>query len=314
VRTVGLVKVDEGLLSDVYPKVSGWIEKLYANQTGKLVRQGQPLLTIYSPDLVSTQEEYLVALRSRSRLANSPFAEVRRSGDSLVAAARDRLRLWDIPEKDIKRLEQSGQVRKTLTLYAPTTGYIMEKQAVEGLQVSPGMPLYKLAGLSRVWVEAAIYENEASLIRVGQRAKMTLQARPGRTYTGQVTYIYPTVEAATRTLTARLEFPNPGLGLKPDMYADVVLAVPGAEELTVPETAVIDTGRGKFVFVKVEEGTFVPREMTVGPRGAGYYPVLSGVSAGETVVTSANFLIDSEAQFRAAAEAMKGGGHAGHGG
>jgi Cu(I)/Ag(I) efflux system membrane fusion protein len=314
VRTVGLVRVDEELLSDIYSKVPGWIERLYANETGRMVRKGQPLLTIYSPDLVSTQQEYLVALRSRDRLAKSPFPEVSRSGQTLVQAARERLSLWDIPEKEIQRLEKTGQVRKTLTLYAPSTGYITQKQAVEGVQVSPGMPLFKLAGLSRVWVDAAIYENEATLVKVGQWAQLTLDAYPGKTFKGRVKYIYPTVEAATRTLTARFEFPNPGLALKPDMYANVLVLVPTAEALSVPETAVIDTGVSTVVFLKAGAGTFIPREVTVGPRAAGYYPVLAGLQAGEEVVTSANFLIDSEAQFRAAVEAMKAGAHAGHGG
>lgn len=307
VRTVGVVQVDEELQSEVYSKVEGWIEKLYANQTGKMVRKGEPLLTIYSPDLVSAQEEYLVALRSRDRLAKSPFPEVQESGESLVAAARERLRLWDVGDQDVRRLEETGQVRKTLTLYSPNTGYILEKQVVAGSQVGMGMPLYKLAGLSRVWVDADIYEYEAPRVKVGQEARLTMDAHPGRALSGRVKYIYPTVETETRTLKARFEFSNPGLALKPGMFANVEILSPQGEQLAIPEMAVIDTGTRKVVFVKVDEGTLVPREVTLGNRSAGYYPVIAGLKGGEEVVSSANFLVDSESQFRAAVEAMKAG-------
>jgi len=315
VRAVGLVTADESRLSDVHTKVEGWIEKLYADQTGKIVRRGEPLLTIYSPELVSAQEEYLVALRSRQRLAGSPFPEVRKSGESLVAAARQRLHLWDISDADIRRLEETEQVRRSLTLYAPATGYIMEKEAVAGMRVMPEMTLFRLADLSRVWVEAEIYESEAPIVAAGQTATLTLQARPGQPLTGQVSYIYPTVEAMTRTLRARLEFPNPNLELKPGMYADVEIKVPmGEEQLVIPEQAALDTGTRKVVFVKEGEGRFVPREVALGPRAAGYYPVLGGLTEGEQVVSSPNFLIDSESRFQAAAGAMTSGGeHAGHG-
>ena len=306
VRTVGLVTIDETRVSHVHTKVEGWIETVYAGETGKIVREGDPLLTIYSPELVSTQEEYLLALRAQKRLAESPFEEVRRSGESLLRTTGDRLRLWDISESDIRRLEESGEVLKALTLYAPSSGYIMEKEhALEGMRVTPGMKLYELADLSRVWVEADVYEFEAPLVKVGQNAGLTLAALPGRVFEGRVTYIYPTVEARTRTLTARLEFDNPGLALKPDMYADVEIRVPTAEELAIPQEAVLDSGRRKVVFVEEEEGRFVPREVTVGARGGGYYPVLSGLEEGEVVVSSANFLIDSESRFQAAMEAMK---------
>ncbi len=305
VRTVGLVTVDESRLSHVHTKIDGWVEELYADETGKIVRKGEPLLTIYSPGLVSTQEEYLLALRSRERLAESPFEEVRKSGETLVRTTRERLRLWDISEAQIKRLEESGEVRKTLTLYAPSTGYVMEKMVVEGMRVTPGMALYSLADLSRVWVEADVYEFEAPLVEEGQEARLTLAALPGRVFRGRVTYIYPTVEARTRTLKARLEFDNPGLALKPDMYADVEIEAPTAEVLAIPQEAVLDSGRRKVVFVEEEEGRFVPREVTVGTRGSGYYTVLGGLEEGEVVVSSPNFLIDSESRFQAAMEAMK---------
>ena len=305
VRTVGRVTVDESRLSEVHTKVEGWVEKLYASETGKLVRKGQPLLTIYSPELVSTQQEYLVALRSRDRLAKSPFPEVKESGRSLLAAARERLRLWDISEQDIARLEETGEVRKTLTLHAPASGYVMETMVVEGMRVMPAMTLYRLADLSRVWVEADIYEAEAPVVKVGQRARLTLQSQPGRVLEGVVTYIYPVVAATTRTLTARLEFANPGLALKPEMYADVEIAAAAGEALAIPQQAVLDSGTRKVVFVQVDEGTFVPREVVLGPYGSGFYPVLEGLKEGEKVVSSPNFLIDSESRLQAALEAAK---------
>ena len=315
VRTVGRVTVDESRLSHVHTKIDGWIEQLHADETGRIVREGDPLLTIYSPGLVSTQEEYLLALRSRDRLSESPFEEVRESGESLVRTTRARLRLWDISEEVIARLEETGEVLKALTLHAPATGYVLEKgNAVEGMRVTPGMNLYTLADLSRVWVEADVYEFEAPLVKVGQEATLTLAAHPGRVFQGRVSYVYPTVAARTRTLKARLEFDNPGLALKPDMYADVEIRVPTADELVIPQEAVLDSGTRKVVFGEAEGGRFVPREVTVGPRGDRYYPVLSGLEEGEVVVSSPNFLIDSESRFQAAMEATKEEGeHAGHG-
>lgn len=299
IRAVGQVVVDEERLSDIHTKIEGWIEQLYVNKTGQVVRKGQPLLTIYSPDLVSTQEEYLVALRSRDRTKSSPFVEVRRSGDSLVAAARKRLELWDISAAEIARLEDTGEVKKALTLYAPASGYVMEKMAVAGMRVMPEMTLYRLADLSRVWVDVSVYEYEAPLLRLGERATLTMAAHPGHELGGQVSYVYPTVETMTRTLRARVEFANPALMLKPGMYADVVIEVAAGKALAIPEEAVLDSGTRKIVFVKQGEGTFVPREVTLGARAAGYYPVLTGLSEGEEVVSSPNFLIDSESRLQA---------------
>jgi len=271
------------------------------------VRKGEALLTIYSPELVSTQEEYLLALRSRDRTKDSPFEEVRRSGASMVDAARRRLELWDISDADIAKLQKTGAVKKALTLYAPSTGYVMEKMVVEGMRVMPEMTLYRLADLSKVWVDVDIYEYEASRVQVGMAATLTTAAHPENTLRGRVTYIYPTVGKMTRTLTARLEFGNPELMLKPGMYADVALESPAGEMLAVPQEAVVDSGTRKVVFVKEGEGTFVPREVTVGTLAARSYPILSGLEEGEQVVSSANFLIDSESQFAAALQQMQAG-------
>jgi Cu(I)/Ag(I) efflux system membrane fusion protein len=300
IRAAGQVVVDEERLSDIHVKVEGWIEKLHVSKTGQVVHSGQPLLTIYSPDLVSTQEEYLVALRSRERTKGSPFAEVRLSGDSLVAAARRRLELWDISAAEIARLDRTGEVKKELTLYAPSSGYVMEKMAVAGMRVMPEMTLYRLADLSRVWVDVSVYEYEAPLLRVGERAMLTMAAHPGKEFSGRVSYVYPTLETMTRTLRARVEFANPGLMLKPGMYADVVIEAAAGKALAIPEQALLDSGTRKIVFVKQGEGTFVPREVTVGARAVGYYPVLTGLSEGEEVVSSPNFLIDSESRLQAA--------------
>ena len=308
VRTVGRVTVDETRLADVNAKVEGWIEKLYVEETGKLVQRGERLLAIYSPELVSTQEEYLLALRSRERTAESPFEEVRRSGESLLEAARERLRLWDISEAEIERLEETGKAKKALTLHAPATGYVLEKHAVEGMRVTPGMMLYRLADLSRVWVEADVYEYEAPLVEVGQEARLTIPSRPGPGWPGRVAYVYPTVEVRTRTLKARLECENRGMLLKPDMYVDVEILAPAEDALAIPQEAVLDSGTRKIVFVAEAEGRFVPREVTVGARAQGYYEVVGGVAEGERVVSSPNFLIDSESRFQAAIEASREGG------
>jgi len=314
IRTVGIVVPDEERLSDVHTKIEGWVEKLYADQTGKLVKRGEPLLTIYSPDLVSTQEEYLLALRSRERVKDSPFEEVRRGGDSMVAAARQRLELWDISQPEIRQLEKTGKAKKALTLYAPSTGYVMEKQVVEGMKVTPDMTLLRLADLSHVWVDVDVYEYQAPKVSEGMTAVLTTTASPGVTFPGKVTYIYPSVEAQTRTLKARMEFANPGLKLKPGMYGDVTLQAAAGESLAIPEDSVIDSGERKVVFIKSGEGTFVPREVKLGSRAAGFYPVLDGLKEGEEIVSSPNFLIDSESQFAAALQQMKmGSEHEGHG-
>jgi RND family efflux transporter MFP subunit len=308
VRTVGRVAVDETRVSHVHTKVDGWIEDVYAEETGQIVREGDALLTIYSPELVSTQEEYLLALRAQERLADSPFEEVRRSGESLLGATRDRLKLWDVSEAQIRHLEETGEVVKALTLSTPSAGYIMDKtNAVEGMRVTPGMMLYELADLSRVWVEADVYEFEAPLVEVGQKARLTLAALPGRVFEGRCTYVYPTVEARTRTLTARFEFANPKLELKPGMYADVEILVPAVEQLSIPQEAVLDTGTRQIVFVQEGEGTFRPREVELGARMAGRYPILGGLAEGDLVVSSPNFLIDSESRLQAVLEAAEAG-------
>ena len=312
IRTVGRVDYDEKRIVTVSPKIGGWIEDLYVDFTGKFVRQGEPLLTIYSPELVTTQEEYLLALRAKRDLKKSPFPEVAGSGDSLVDSAKRRLKLWDITDEQIKALEESGQSKKTLTLYSPFSGFVLEKTASKGMNVMPGMALFKLADLSVVWLIADIYEYELPFVRVGQQAAVQLSYLPGETFTGKAIYIYPALDPNTRTAKVRFEFSNAQGRLKPEMFANVEIKIRLGQKLTVPEGAVIDTGIRQMVIIDKGSGYFEPREIKVGAKVEDYYEVTKGLKAGERVVTSANFLIDSESKLK---EAMAGVGsaHAGHG-
>ena len=315
IRTVGRVDYDEKRLVTISTKIGGWVEELYVDFTGKLVRQGDPLLTIYSPELVSTQEEYLIALRARKDLMTSPFAEVSGSGNSLAESARRRLKLWDITDDQIKTLEESGQPKKTLTLYSPFSGIVLERAVSKGTNVMPGMALYKLGDLSVVWVLADIYEYELPFIRLGQSAAVQLSYLPGETFTGKAIYIYPSLNPETRTAKVRFEFPNPHGKLKPEMYANVEIKVHMGQRLAVPEGAIIDTGIRQMAIIDKGSGYFEPREVKVGAKVDNYYEVIKGLKAGEKVVTSANFLIDSESKLKEAmgGMAMPGMEHAGHG-
>ncbi len=306
IRTVGRVDYDEKRLATISPKIGGWIEDLYVDFTGKFVQQGEPLLTIYSPELVSTQEEYLLALRAKKDLVKSPFSEVAGSGNSLAESARRRLKLWDITDDQIKALEDSGQPRKTLTLYSPFSGIVLEKVAYRGMSVMPGIALYKLADLSVVWLYADIYEYELPFIRLGEEASIQLTYLPGDTFRGKAIYIYPSLNPETRTAKVRFEFPNPHGKLKPEMYANVEIKVQLGRKLAVPEGAIIDTGIRQLAIVDKGSGYFEPREVKVGVKVDNYYEVIKGLKAGEKVVTSANFLIDSESKLKEAVGGMAG--------
>jgi Cu(I)/Ag(I) efflux system membrane fusion protein len=306
IRTNGRVEFDEKRLATISPKIGGWIEELYVDFTGAPVKKGAPLLTLYSPELVSTQEEYLAALRARQELAASPYPEVAASGNALVESARRRLRLWDISEEQIRELEQTGQVRKSLTLYSPYGGIVLEKMAFKGMRVEPGMALYKLADLSVVWLIADIYEYELPLIRLGQQASIHLSYLPGEAFTGKAVFIYPYLDAQTRTARVRFEFANPHGKLKPEMYAGVEITIRLGDKVTVPEGAIIDTGIRKVAIVEKGAGYFEPRDVKLGTKAGDYYEVLDGLKVGERVVTSANFLIDSESKLK---EAVGGAGH-----
>jgi Cu(I)/Ag(I) efflux system membrane fusion protein len=306
IRTVGRIDYDEKRIGTFSPKIGGWIEDLYVDFTGRFVREGEPLLTIYSPDLVSTQEEYLLALKARQNWSKSPFAEVSEGGKLLSESARRRLKLWDISDAQIQALEKSQEPMKTLALYSPFTGYVLEKMVTRGQFVEAGMALFKIADLSVVWLIADIYEYELPSIRLGQKAVIEMTIYPGETFTGKVIYIYPFLDPQTRTAKVRFEFANLHDKLKPEMFANVEISVHLGNRLAIPEGAVIDTGVRKVVIVDRGSGYFEPREVKLGLKAGEVFEVIDGLKAGERVVTSASFLIDSESNLK---EAVSGMGH-----
>ncbi len=306
IRTVGTVDYDEPKVTSINAKVDGWIEKLYVGETGQMVKKGQPLLELYSPKLVSAQQEYLLALRNRSVLKDSAFEEISAGGERLLAAARQRLSYWDISNRQILQLEKTGQVRKTLTLYAPYKGVVTMKMAMPGQFIKAGQELFQIGDISRVWVYADIYEYELPWIKVGQKAEVLLPYVGGKSLTAEITTIYPYVEPKTRTVKARLEFANPDLELKPDMYVNVRIQAQKVEgALAVPGEAVLNSGEKQRVFVALGDGKFEPREVKTGVQDQdGYIEVTQGLLDGEKVVTSAQFLFDSESRLREAIQKM----------
>ena len=304
VRAVARLAYDETKTVRIHPKVEGWIEVVYVDFTGKQVQKGQPLISIYSPDLVSTQHEYLLAIKGRTELSDSPFKEAAIGSNSLYEAARRRLELFDISDQQIKDLEKRGSAIKALTIYAPTNGFVTVRNAFPKQRVTPETELYQIADLSTVWAIADIYEYEAPEIKIGQSATMTLSYYPGKPFRGLVSYISPQVDAATRTLKIRIEFPNPGFTLKPDMFANVELKIDYGKRLVVPQESVLDSGTDQTVFVSLEGGYFEPRKVQLGGRVDNKVIVLAGLKAGERIVTSANFLIDSESKLKSAASGL----------
>lgn len=313
-RAVGRMAYDETRVTHVHTKYEGWIEEVFVDFTGKLVKKGQPLLTIYSPELLQTQQEFLLARRGRAELGESPFREAVYGANSLYEAARKRLELWDISEEQIRDLERSGKPARALPLYASNSGFVITRNAFQKQRVTPETELYTIADLSSIWVVADIYEFEAPEIKLGQAAIVTLTYFPGRAFRGQVTYIYPQLDNATRTLKVRVEVPNPGFALKPDMYANVELKIDYGQHVVVPQEAVMDSGAEQQVFVAREGGYFEPRRVELGAKVDNDVIVLSGLKAGETVVTSANFLIDSESKLKSATSGMGAPGGHNHGG
>jgi len=311
VRTVGIVVLDETKVERVHTRFSGWVDKLYVNYTFEHVHEGQPLFSIYSPELVSTQEEYLIALRSKEALSGSGYPEISGGSDALLEAAERRLRLWGVSRGQIDELARTGKVKENLVVYSPVSGHVLEKNVFPNMYVEPGTVLYTIADHSSVWVEADIYENEIPLVKIGDEATMTLAALPGREFKGKVTFISPHLDMKTRTAKARLEFPNPDLGLLPEMYADVVIDVPMGERLAVPDSAVLRTGTSDIVFVDKGGGRMEIRAVRLGAKAGGYYEVLGGLSDGELVVSGARFLIDSESRIQDAVASWQedGPGH-----
>jgi len=300
VRAVGTLQVDEGRISTVAPKFEGWIERLHVSTTGQQVARGQPLMEVYSPELVTAQEEYLIAARGVESVREGA-PEIQASMKQLMASALARLRNWDISDGELQRLERERTVRRTITLHSPVSGVVVEKPALKGMRFMPGEALYRISDLSSLWLLADIFEQDLGLVRPGQAAKIMVNAFPGRTYSGKVAFLYPTVTPETRTGKARIELANPGGQLKPAMYASVELAAGGGRKvLAVPGSAVIDSGVRQMVLVQLAEGRFEPRAVRLGARADDYIEITQGVKAGEAVVVTANFLIDAESNLKAA--------------
>jgi RND family efflux transporter MFP subunit len=299
VRAAGAVRHDETRQADVNVKVEGWIRDLYVDSTGQPIQSGQPLFTLYSPDLLNTQSEYLLALKTRDLMQQSTIADARERADSLVASARQRLLAWDLPAEDLRTLDETRQAVDAVVFRAPVSGFVIEKQALKGLHVMPGQSLYKVSDLSVVWVEAEVYESEIAAIRVGDAASVTVDAYPGERFAGRAIYIYPYLDDKTRTNKVRLQLPNRDGRLKPGMYANVELTSRGRSGLVVPTNAVLDSGTEQVVFVAQGDGLFQPRKVKIGRRLGDAIEVLEGLKEGDQVATGAAFFLDSESQLRA---------------
>ena len=305
IRTVGMLAYDETRMAQIHTKIAGWVERLYVDYVGKFVRRGQPLFTVYSPQLVSTQNEYLLALRAQKELGSSDIPEVRASAESLLSATRRRLSLWDITDQQIEQLKRTGQVRRSLTLYSPFDGVVLERNTFEGQYITPELTTFKLADLSTIWVIGQIFEYEIPLIKIGQDAEIEFPYdQAGRRLKGKITFIYPEIDPQTRRVKVRVEFPNPGFELKPETYVTVLIRARAGKRLAVPKEAVIDTGAKRYVIVALPNGYFEPREIEVGEPTDDYFQVVGGLVEGDKVVSSAQFLIDSESNLEAAMKAM----------
>ncbi len=310
VQAVATIQASERQLYTVAPKFEGWIQKLHVNTTGQVVRRGEPLLEVYSPDLVNAQQEYLIAWKGMQAVKGAS-PEIEANMRTLMDSALQRLRNWDISEAELQQLQQEGKARQSITLRAQANGVVIEKKAVAGMRFMPGEMLYQIADLSSVWLLADVFEQDLGLVRLGQTVKIKVDAYPDKVFTGKLTFIYPTVTPETRTAKVRIELPNPGGLLKPAMYARAEIASGGgrAKVLAVPDSAVLDTGTRQLVLVQRGEGAFEPRPVKLGMRTDGYIEVLNGVKAGESVVVSANFLIDAESNLKAALGSF---GHSAH--
>jgi membrane fusion protein, copper/silver efflux system len=292
IRTSARITADETKLYRVTTKVEGWVDKLMVGVTGQSVAKGDALLTIYSPQLVSAEREYLAAVQSGNK--------------TLVASARQRLELWDISAEQVARLEQSGEVTNTLTLYAPAGGFVIEKQVLAGQRIMPGDSLMVIADLSSVWADADVYESDLPYVKLGMPIEVTLPYWPDKAFQGKVSFVAPRLDPQTRTIRVRLDIPNSDLLLKPDMYGDAKLHFPLGRRLAAPHGAVMRTGQHTYAFRDAGDGKLMPVEVKVGARSGDYFEVLSGLAENDHVVTSANFLVDSESSMRAALEGMKG--------
>lgn len=300
IRAAGTVTYDETRRAEINTRVDGWIRELHADYTGRPIRAGEALFTLYSPDVIATQNEYLLALRGQAHAGHEAADKLAGYSERLVAAARERLLRLDVTPEDIERLQESGRVSETITFRSPVSGVIVEKAAVRGMRVMAGQMLYRVADLSTVWVEAEVYENDLAGIRVGIPASVSVQAYPDRSFAGPVAYIYPTVSEQTRTARLRIALANPRGLLKPNMLATVSLQLPRSNALVLPADALVDTGTEHVVFVAEGDGRFTPRHVRIGRRASGEVEVVSGLAEGEQVAASATFFLDSESQLRGA--------------
>ena len=303
IRTFGSLNYNESQIYWVNTKFEGWIEKAYVNYVGEEVKKGDALFEIYSPELVTTQKEYLQAINYAERLAASDYPDIAERAGSLVESSRERLRYWDISDQQIRTLEKSGEIRRTLKVVSPVDGLVVEKmdQALEGMYLKPGMNVYKIADLSTIWVEAEVFEHQVPWLKVGQRALIEIPYQPGRRYRGTLRYIYPFFNSKTRTLKVSIELANPGQRLRADMYANVTINVPSVRGVVaVPEEAVIHSGRRNVVVLDRGNGMFQVSEVILGVNGDGRWEVKEGVEAGDRVVISSQFLIDSESTLKEA--------------
>jgi membrane fusion protein, copper/silver efflux system len=309
IRTVGMIEYDQQKLYSVNTKIEGWIEKLFVNYTGMYVKKGEPLAEIYSPELWATQQEFINVVRwakrsqegsaATSSTGNPSFSSmITKDADNLVEAARQRLKLWDINDAQIKKIEESEKPVRTLILYSPVSGYVLQKTAVQGMKIMPGEKLFDVADLSTIWITADIYEYELPLLKTGDTATIQLSYFPGRQFSSKIDYIYPTLSGETRTAKARFSIPNPGMQLKPQMFTNVEVQVNLGKKLAVPEDAVIDTGLRQVAYVDKGNGYFEPREVRIGVRADKMVEVTAGLKAGDKVASAANFLVDSEAKLK----------------
>ncbi len=311
VRALGRVEVDERRVVTVAPKFEGWVEKLFVNATGQPVAKGQPLFEVYAPELVSAQREYVIAVQGIEALKDAG-GDAQNGMRRLAESSLARLANWGVTEQEVAALARSGEVRRTLTLRSPASGIVLEKKALQGMRFMPGEALYQIADLSVVWVQADVFEQDLGEVRVGSAARLWINAYPGRTFEGRIAYVYPTLRPETRTVPIRIELANPGQQLKPGMFAEVGLPVGArAKVVTVPTSAVIDSGTRRIVFVQLAEGRYEPREVRLGTRNDTHVEILDGVRDGEPVVVAANFLIDAESNLRAALGSFGGAAGAG---
>ena len=305
IRAVGRVDYNEERMARLHPKTEGWIEELFINKTGEQVEEDTILLSIYSPQLVATQQEYLLALNNMKALENSKVKDVREGAENLLKSSLERLRLLDVPPHQIRELEETREIKKALHIHSPFAGIVTKIGARQGQYVTPKTELYMIADLSKVWVYANIYEYELPWVNIGDKVEMTLAAVPGKICTGYVSYIYPYAESKTRTIKVRIIFDNPDLLLKPEMFADVtILAETQENVVVVPSEAIVRSGKTEQVFVVASPGKFEPRQVTIGMESNGKVSILAGLQEGETVVTSSQFLIDSESKLREATAKM----------